>query len=88
MDRRRMPLTFKACIMEMGVNILVDFRLSKVSDTRLAVSWHLSSDLFVMFYVVIYFSYFCWSTYWRLMLELLMYMYYNIEIFYVIRQQF
>ncbi|KAK2190808.1 hypothetical protein NP493_68g05032 [Ridgeia piscesae] len=28
-DRRRMQLTFKACLIEMGPNILVDFRLSK-----------------------------------------------------------
>ncbi|KAI0216718.1 Serine/threonine-protein kinase Chk1 [Lamellibrachia satsuma] len=28
-DRRRMQLTFKACLIEMGSNILVDFRLSK-----------------------------------------------------------
>ncbi|KAJ8315939.1 hypothetical protein KUTeg_005953 [Tegillarca granosa] len=29
MDRRKMPLVFKACILEMGENLLLDFRLSK-----------------------------------------------------------
>ena len=29
-DKRKMPLVFKACLMEMGENLLLDFRLSKV----------------------------------------------------------
>ncbi|WAR28432.1 CHK1-like protein [Mya arenaria] len=29
MDKRGMPLVFKACLMEMGENLLLDFRLSK-----------------------------------------------------------
>lgn len=28
-DKRKMPLVFKACLMEMGENLLLDFRLSK-----------------------------------------------------------
>lgn len=30
LDRRKMPLVFKAFLLEMGENLLVDFRLSKV----------------------------------------------------------
>ena len=32
MDRRNVALVFKACLMEMGENLLLDFRLSKVSS--------------------------------------------------------
>jgi len=47
-DKRKMQLAFKAHIIEMGENILVDFRLSRVSEIYVIINYF----LFLIFFAV------------------------------------